>query len=431
MASNLPEQMDRIEQDIRQRRLQIAKDYEQYKVTMDDNDEDRGNWIALGTAIQEYNSGWEQTRPVSRTGDTNAAVATYDKLCDSKYQQIKAITDRMVAYNNRVGAKVGTDSITASTHSLWLTRLITLLALAAGIALAWFMTTTTNSVLREATLALSEGSEQVVTAAGEVSSASQTLAQGASQQAASLEETSAAANEINSMAQQNTRNSQNTAEMVSKSQQSFEQTNRLLDELLHAMSGIEDSSKKISKIIKVIETIAFQTNILALNAAVEAARAGETGMGFAVVAEEVRNLAQRSAQAATDTASLIEESIQKSTGGKVNVDRVAQAIRGLTQDSGQIRILVDEIYLGSSEQAKGLDQIGRAIAQIEQVTQGTAASSEESAAAAEQLTAQAGSMQESVARLRELVDGSEGRNTSRPASARQTRRLGAPHYGQG
>jgi methyl-accepting chemotaxis protein/methyl-accepting chemotaxis protein-1 (serine sensor receptor) len=193
--------------------------------------------------------------------------------------------------------------------------------------------------------------------------------------------------------------------MVEKTQESFTDTNRSLDQLLVAMNGIGESSTKISKIIKVIDEIAFQTNILALNAAVEAARAGEAGMGFAVVADEVRGLAQRAAQAAKDTASLIEESILKSDGGKVNVDRVAQSIRSLTAESQQMKILIDEINLGSQEQAKGIDQISGSISQMETVTQTTAANSEESAAAAEELTAQAQSMQEVVHRLQALVDG--------------------------
>ena len=141
------------------------------------------------------------------------------------------------------------------------------------------------------------------------------------------------------------------------------------------------SSDKISKIIKTIDEIAFQTNILALNAAVEAARAGEAGMGFAVVADEVRNLAQRCAQAAKDTAGLIEESIAKSNDGKPKLDQVAKAIAAITEDSGKVKTLVDEVSLGSQEQARGLEQISKAIAQMEQVTQKTAASAEERSAA--------------------------------------------------
>jgi methyl-accepting chemotaxis protein len=210
------------------------------------------------------------------------------------------------------------------------------------------------------------------------------------------------------MAHKNSDNSKEAAGLVTGSQEKFIQTNRSLEQMVTAMQEINASSDKIAKIIKVIDEIAFQTNILALNAAVEAARAGEAGMGFAVVADEVRNLAQRSAQAARDTASLIEESIAKSNEGKAKVDQVAVAIRGITEESGKVKILVDEVSMGSQEQARGLEQIAKAITQMEQVTQQTAASAEESAAAAEELSAQSESVKDVLRRLTAMVGESDG-----------------------
>jgi methyl-accepting chemotaxis protein/methyl-accepting chemotaxis protein-1 (serine sensor receptor) len=250
---------------------------------------------------------------------------------------------------------------------------------------------------------LAQSSEQIAAAASQVSSSSQSLAQGASEQAATIEETSSVSVEINSMAQRNTENSRQTAEIVTGSEAGFQRANSSLSEMVVAMEGISSSSQKISKIIKVIDEIAFQTNILALNAAVEAARAGDAGMGFAVVADEVRSLAQRCAQAAKDTTDLIEDSIQKSDGGMIKVDQVAVAIREITAQSAQIKTLVDEINLGSIEQSRGIDQISRSIGQMEQVTQSSAANAEETAAAAEQLSAQAKTMNDVVARLRSMV----------------------------
>jgi len=182
-----------------------------------------------------------------------------------------------------------------------------------------------------------------------------------------------------------------------------------------AMGDIKNSSDKVAKIIKVIDEIAFQTNILALNAAVEAARAGEAGMGFAVVADEVRNLAQRCAQAAKDTAALIEESIAKSKDGKAKVDQVAVAIRAITEESGKVKTLVEEVSLGSLEQTRGIEQVAKALTQMEQVTQQSAANAEESAAASEQLTAQASALMEVVHQLIAMVGGGEEANRNRVA----------------
>jgi methyl-accepting chemotaxis protein len=193
--------------------------------------------------------------------------------------------------------------------------------------------------------------------------------------------------------------------LVGSSREMFAQTNQRLEEAVSSMDEINRSSGKISKIIKVIDEIAFQTNILALNAAVEAARAGEAGMGFAVVAEEVRNLAQRSAQAAMDTAELIQDSIAKSNSGKTRVDQVGTAIHAITEDSAKIKILADEVTAGSQEQSRGLDQIARSITQIDTVTQASAASAEESAAAAEELSAQSEALKDLVARLNAAIGG--------------------------
>ena len=188
-----------------------------------------------------------------------------------------------------------------------------------------------------------------------------------------------------------------------------EDANHNLEEMVQSMKEINSSSEKISKIIRVIDEIAFQTNILALNAAVEAARAGEAGMGFAVVADEVRNLAHRSAQAAKDTAALIEESIAKSNEGNKKLQLVAGSIQQVTGSATQVKVLVDEVDVGSQEQSRGIEQIATAVTQMEAVTQRSAANAEESAAASEELAAQAQALQDIVERVRQLVGGnSEG-----------------------
>ncbi len=257
------------------------------------------------------------------------------------------------------------------------------------------------------TTALREGSEQVVSAAGQVSASAQSLSQGATEQASSLEETSASMEEMASMTRKNAENAADAAKLVTDVAQQVNASNVALTGMVASMGAIQESSNKVAKIIKTIDEIAFQTNILALNAAVEAARAGEAGMGFAVVADEVRNLAQRSAQAARDTAGLIEESIQRSQEGNGKVEEVAHSIGAITGAISRVKGMVDEVREASRQQTQGIDQVTQAIGQMEKVTQTTAATAEESAAASEELNAQAETSMGVVHELELLVGGSK------------------------
>jgi methyl-accepting chemotaxis protein/methyl-accepting chemotaxis protein-1 (serine sensor receptor) len=282
-----------------------------------------------------------------------------------------------------------------------------------GAVLVAFSVRKINALLRSSVAELAESSLQIAAAASQMAAGSQSLAQGASQQAATIEETSSAATEINSMAQRAAENSRTTAEMVNASEVTFADANRSLGEMVAAMVGIVESSQQISTIIKVIDEIAFQTNLLALNAAIEAAHAGEAGLGFAVVADEVRNLAQRSAQAAKNTTTLIEDSIAKAGGGRVKVDQVGSSLRSITAEFVKIKDLIAEIQQGSIEQSRGVDQISKAITQMEQMTQHTAANSQEGAASSAELNTQAESLQNVVDRLSIMVDGEVGGGSTR------------------
>ena len=279
--------------------------------------------------------------------------------------------------------------------------LLTLCLASGGVAAVVIRRSTRE--LRSVAVQLGDGAEEISGAAGEVASSSQSLAQGASEQAASLEETSASSEEIHAVTRQNATNSRIAAESIQEESRIVEDANRHLGEMVMSMDEINASSSKISKIIKVIDEIAFQTNILALNAAVEAARAGEAGMGFAVVADEVRNLSQRCAQAAQDTAGLIEESIAKSNDGKTKLDLVAGAVRSITGSASKVKELVEQVNTGSEQQARGIEQVAKAIQQMEKVTQTTAGNAEESASASEQLSAQSETLKAVARRLNDMV----------------------------
>lgn len=347
---------------------------------------------------------YEEFYRLASAGQTEAASAMVKDKVLPLILQSKATSDQLVQHQSERMDEAVKAAESRVSQSRWVMVLMIALSLLVGVGMVYLVRQINNSLRRTAT-ELSEGAGQTASAAAQVSAASQSLAQGSSEQAASLEETSASSEEINSMARKNTENSSTAANLVVQSQQKFEETNRALDQMVVAMGEINTSSDKISKIIKVIDEIAFQTNILALNAAVEAARAGEAGMGFAVVADEVRNLAQRCAQAAKDTASLIEESIGKSNEGKTKVDQVAVAIRAITAESAKVKTLVDEVNVGSQEQARGIQEISKAIAQMEQVTQSTAANAEESASASEELMAQSEAVRAVVQRLSAMVGG--------------------------
>jgi methyl-accepting chemotaxis protein len=360
----------------------------------------------LQAAEAESRSSHEELMRLLGNSQLEAAAEFYVKKALPSRKAVGQIAERLTQQQSELMAFVSKSAEASVSQVRWITIVMIGLSLfvAAGVV---FFVRQINRGLRQVAGELSAGAEQTSSAAAQVSSSSQSLAQGSSEQAASLEETSASADEINSVAHKNSENSTAAANLVNSSQQKFLETNQALEKMVLAMGEINASSDKISKIIKAIDEIAFQTNILALNAAVEAARAGEAGMGFAVVADEVRNLAQRSAQAAKDTAALIEESIAKSNDGKAKVDQVAVAIRAITGESAQVKTLVEEVNLGSQEQARGIDQISKAIAQMQHLTQTTAASAEESAAAAEELTAQSETLKAIVERLMLMVGGGE------------------------
>ena len=293
----------------------------------------------------------------------------------------------------------------AYTSTLVLMFSLAGVSLLAGILIAVFLTRSITKPINVIVDGLNEGAQQVASASEQLSASSQQLAEGNAEQASSIEETSSTLEESASMVQQNAENTKQAAMLAGQTKTVADKGNAEMQEMMTSMGEIKKSSDQIAKIIKVIDEIAFQTNILALNAVVEAARAGDAGMGFAVVAEEVRNLAQRSAQAAKDTAAIIETNIELSEKGVSVAKKVGESLSEITVQAKKVNELMDEIAAASQEQTQGIGQINKAIMQMEKVTQMSASSAEECASSSEELSAQALKLREIVQQLVSVVNG--------------------------
>ena len=360
-----------------------------------------------------------------------------------KYNQL---VDQELMLNINNGNRETGQTVRATDKAMSNILGISTIVMILGAVIATLITSGLNKVLSQLALSMNDGSAQVASAAGQVSSSSQSLAEVSSEQAASIEETSSSLEEMSSMTKRNADNSRQANDLARQTRTAADKGATDMQAMSGAMAEIKKSSDDIAKIIKTIDEIAFQTNILALNAAVEAARAGEAGMGFAVVADEVRNLAQRSAQAAKETADKIEGAIGKSAQGVEISNKVAQRLNEIVTKIRQVDELVTEVAGASREQTQGITQINIAVGQMDKVTQSNAASAEESAAASEELNAQAVAMKESVTELLLLVGGNNRNtvtktfttktadrplHTKAPHQAAPAKKQSAPIYGNG
>ena len=296
-----------------------------------------------------------------------------------------------------------------------LMAIVALVGIAAIIAVAILITRSISKPINRIIQGMTQGAEQVAAAANQVSSASQQGAEGASEQAASIEETSSSLEEMSSMTRQNADNANQADQLMRESKKVVDQANAHMKSLTQSMTEISAASQETSKIIKTIDEIAFQTNLLALNAAVEAARAGEAGAGFAVVADEVRNLALRAAEAAKNTAQLIETTVKQIGDGVELVDQTNQAFVGVSSSTSKVSELIAEIAAASGEQSQGIEQVNTAVAQMDKVTQENAANAEESASASEEMSAQAMQLNRLVVDLATLIAGKSAHAMTRHA----------------
>ena len=392
----------------------------QYEKTVS-SEENRKIYQDLKASLERYCSARDRLLAAVSAGNKEETVREMQGEGAVLGQKLTTLLDSMIVLNREAARRTAENNASSATAAMWFSAVITGLIVIAAVILGTFLTLSITRPVNRVTEGLTEGAGQVASAATQVSSASQQLAEGASEQASSLEETSSSLEEMSSMTKQNADHANQAKAMMREARQIVEKVSGHMQNMSDAISEITSSSEETSKIIKTIDEIAFQTNLLALNAAVEAARAGEAGAGFAVVADEVRNLAMRAAEAAKNTNNLIEGTVKAVRRGSDLTSLTQEAFKENAAIAGKIGQLIDEIATASEEQAQGISQINTAVAEMDKVTQATAASAEESASASEEMNAQAHMMKDFVQELVSVIHGGNGNSIS-PSSAEPVHR---------
>jgi methyl-accepting chemotaxis protein len=364
-------------------------------------DNDLKNLQRMRQALGNYQAGFAGVFDKIRSGEIktpeagHVASLQYKSAVDDLERTAMSFSDE----SGRQMAGLATSLKEQAARTQFLALLFMILCVVIGTGICLYITLGTTRFLKEAVHGLSDSAEQAATASSQIASTSQQLAEGASEQAASIEETSSSLEEMSSMTKQNADHSHQASLLMGETAGIVAEANGSMSHLTQSMAEISSASEQTSKIIKTIDEIAFQTNLLALNAAVEAARAGEAGAGFAVVADEVRNLAMRAAEAAQNTAHLIEGTVKKVKDGSEIVSKTGTQFTRVSESASKMSELIGEISAASAEQAQGIEEINRAVSQMDKVVQQNAANAEESASSAEEMNSQARRVRHFVSEL--------------------------------
>ncbi len=340
--------------------------------------------------------------------DLTATVGSLDetkKVGQFIGQHVQALILAELNYNTAVKAGLNREVAIIGWVLLFILMIISILCIFFALKFANRIIGLIDDIVRQ----LSNSTHEVTAASKQLAASNQQLSQTSAEQASSIEETSSILQESTSMFSQNVTHTKQTVQLTEMTKNSADKGNDEMKEMMGSIQEMKNSSTQIAKIIKIIDDIAFQTNILALNAAIEAARAGEAGSGFAVVAEEVRNLAGRSTQAAKDTAGIIQMNIELSSKGVSAAERVRMALTEITANAEKVNKIINEISAASQEQLQGIEQITKTMGQMEINTQQTAQNAEESASIAEELSSQAESIKLIVQKLSEIISGQKGK----------------------